>query len=218
MQDQYNSDEWYVSRNGAQHGPITHSELKELLQSRRVSPDDYIWCPDFTDWKPAGEIFAPVRRPPPPPPARGLDNRSPSLLGQQRGRAEPSFDQYEDHGQVAASSVDCPFCGEDVPSGRYVCKGCGASVTYGKMADSSKGLMAVMFVFVGGGGLIGIIVLPLIVGMMFKSSNAALLTALIIAGLIFLGFRKFRSRYRNKVIFTKGLTEKSVPMPGKMPS
>jgi hypothetical protein len=61
--------EWYVSVNGAQHGPMSEAELKGLIQQRRVSPDDYVWCPAFTEWKRAGDAFHSPLRPPPLPSA-----------------------------------------------------------------------------------------------------------------------------------------------------
>ena len=69
MSDRGASAQWYVARGGAQHGPVSESEIRAWLQSRHIGPDDHVWCPDFTEWKRAGEVFAQPLRPPPMPPA-----------------------------------------------------------------------------------------------------------------------------------------------------
>jgi hypothetical protein len=48
--------QWYVSRLGAQDGPFTSSQLKELARNRNISPDDLIWKEGMTDWVPADHV------------------------------------------------------------------------------------------------------------------------------------------------------------------
>jgi len=55
---------WYVFRDGRQYGPITDGKLHDLVQGGQVKQDDYLWCPDFTDWI-RFDILDPVSLTPP---------------------------------------------------------------------------------------------------------------------------------------------------------
>lgn len=41
--------EWYYHRQGIQHGPITKEELKDLIRSGRLSPEDLVWNQEMGD-------------------------------------------------------------------------------------------------------------------------------------------------------------------------
>jgi hypothetical protein len=46
---------WHVAVDGAQRGPLTKSEVLELLRSRRLTGSDLVWGPGLSDWTPVGE-------------------------------------------------------------------------------------------------------------------------------------------------------------------
>lgn len=59
---------WYTGQNGAHAGPFTEADVRGQVQSGTLKPTDYVWCPGWTEWKPAGVVFPAVSAPPPMPP------------------------------------------------------------------------------------------------------------------------------------------------------
>jgi len=48
--------EWYYAKEGQQHGPVTESELIELLRNRTLGPETQVWTQQLKDWCRASEI------------------------------------------------------------------------------------------------------------------------------------------------------------------
>ena len=46
---------WHVAVDGAQRGPLTKSEVLELLRSGKLTGSDLVWGPGFSDWIAVGE-------------------------------------------------------------------------------------------------------------------------------------------------------------------
>lgn len=70
--------EWYLSRDGQSHGPVTDEELRKLVELGHLRPTDYVWRDGFQSWLPASEVpglLAPSPGTPPPfatrPPQQG---------------------------------------------------------------------------------------------------------------------------------------------------
>lgn len=63
--------EWYIAREGAQHGPISDVELRKFLELGHLRPTDLVWCATFTEWKTGQQAFPDSFQPkpaaPPPP-------------------------------------------------------------------------------------------------------------------------------------------------------
>ncbi len=75
MQGGGDQPEWYLSRNGQQHGPISGAELGQLVQQRRIAPSDLVWRTGWPDWYLARDVPGLIPPPPqaaapPPLPAR----------------------------------------------------------------------------------------------------------------------------------------------------
>ncbi|MEO1280353.1 MAG: GYF domain-containing protein, partial [Pseudomonadota bacterium] len=51
--------QWYVARDGQQHGPLTDAEMRLFVQGGHLKPTDLIWKAGFPDWKPAPSVFPP---------------------------------------------------------------------------------------------------------------------------------------------------------------
>ena len=47
---------WHYSLNGEQLGPATASEMREMLESGRMSARDLVWKEGMTDWNPVEEV------------------------------------------------------------------------------------------------------------------------------------------------------------------
>jgi GYF domain 2 len=65
--------EWYLARDGQQHGPLTEDELDKFIELGHLKPTDLLWRAGFDDWRTAAQVFPPLppapQRPEPVPPA-----------------------------------------------------------------------------------------------------------------------------------------------------
>jgi hypothetical protein len=47
---------WHVIIGGERRGPLTEDQVLAYLGDGTLAADDFVWCPDFPNWKRAGEI------------------------------------------------------------------------------------------------------------------------------------------------------------------
>lgn len=59
--------QWFIAREGKQHGPLNDAEMRVFVERGHLRPTDLIWRQGFPDWRPAPAVFAPQRQPAPPP-------------------------------------------------------------------------------------------------------------------------------------------------------
>lgn len=57
--------QWFIARDGKQHGPVSDLEMRKLVELGHLRPTDLIWRQGFPDWRPAPAVFA--SQPPAPP-------------------------------------------------------------------------------------------------------------------------------------------------------
>lgn len=69
---------WYYVGSFGQLGPLTKEQIEELIESRVIERETYVWKAGFPDWTPAGgvveldpafKLVEPFMSPPPPPSA-----------------------------------------------------------------------------------------------------------------------------------------------------
>ncbi|MBP9207741.1 MAG: zinc-ribbon domain-containing protein [Kofleriaceae bacterium] len=62
-------EEWYVSLDGTQHGPLSLAQAQAWIRARPSDADLHCWCEGFDDWLPVDKVshFRGLRRPPPRP-------------------------------------------------------------------------------------------------------------------------------------------------------
>src|SRR3989304_381446 len=60
--------QWYIARDGKQHGPLSDVEMRTFVAQGHLKPTDLIWRPGFADWRPAPAVF-PFQSPEAPSPA-----------------------------------------------------------------------------------------------------------------------------------------------------
>lgn len=102
--------EWYYTKNGAKHGPVTAGELKALAQAGTLSPGDTVWREGMTGWKPAGKVqglFAAsggAKGPPPVPAPTPAAEPAPPAAGPKRGL----FDKLKDAAQQVQTTLQDP--------------------------------------------------------------------------------------------------------------
>lgn len=90
--------QWFIARDGAQHGPLSDAEMKKLVELSYLRPTDLIWRQGFPDWRPALAVFP---RPQAPTMAgAGLAAGADPRTGRPTGPPlnEPSFDRGLEHG------------------------------------------------------------------------------------------------------------------------
>ncbi len=99
--------QWYIARDGNQHGPLSDAEMKKLVELSYLRPTDLIWRQGFSDWRPALAVFPQQQQPAAPAPAPAPTPVQPSLdqgFGQQHSYEpaqshEPSFGTNLSHHQ-----------------------------------------------------------------------------------------------------------------------
>jgi hypothetical protein len=51
-------NDWYYMSKSQKHGPVSSRRLKDLADEGTLLPDDLIWTPAFSEWKPASFLKA----------------------------------------------------------------------------------------------------------------------------------------------------------------
>lgn len=49
--------QWFLARDGKQHGPLSSTELKKLVELGHLKQTDLLWRQGFADWRPAPSVF-----------------------------------------------------------------------------------------------------------------------------------------------------------------
>jgi hypothetical protein len=55
--------QWYIARDGKQHGPISDLELKKLVELSHLKGTDLVWRQGFSDWRTAASVFPNIDEP-----------------------------------------------------------------------------------------------------------------------------------------------------------
>lgn len=73
------SFEWYLARDGQQHGPISAAEMSKIIEMGYLLPTDLVWRQGLADWQAASVAFPPKAAPetPAPPVTPQPPSRSP---------------------------------------------------------------------------------------------------------------------------------------------
>lgn len=86
MSDNESEVTWYIARDGQQHGPLSDAEMRLFVAGGHLRPNDLVWKPGFTDWRPATTVFPPQAAPVPPPPPPSADARQQRSAGDETAR------------------------------------------------------------------------------------------------------------------------------------
>lgn len=60
MSEQNNETQWYIARDGKQHGPLTDIEMRTFVAHNYLRQTDLIWRPGMAEWLPAPTVFPAV--------------------------------------------------------------------------------------------------------------------------------------------------------------
>jgi hypothetical protein len=83
--------QWYIARDGKQHGPLSDVEMRTFVSQGHLKPTDLIWRPGYSDWRPAPAVF-PFQAPEPVSAPRGAATR-PAPSGPARSAPQPAADE-----------------------------------------------------------------------------------------------------------------------------
>ncbi|MDX2259214.1 MAG: DUF4339 domain-containing protein [Hyphomicrobiaceae bacterium] len=102
MNDSTPETQWYIARDGKQHGPISDAEMRAFIEGGYLKEGDLVWRPGFSDWQPAEGVF------PPAPAAAALTSMATNDAkpADARGAAEGSQTRSDD------DTADEPTVGE----------------------------------------------------------------------------------------------------------
>jgi hypothetical protein len=62
-------EQWYLARDGKQHGPLSDTEMQKLVELGHLKAADLVWRPGFPDWRLATTVFPSLAQKPEPAPA-----------------------------------------------------------------------------------------------------------------------------------------------------
>ncbi len=63
MSGQTNETQWYIARDGKQHGPLTDIEMRTFVAHNYLRASDLIWRPGLPEWQTATAVFPDVFQP-----------------------------------------------------------------------------------------------------------------------------------------------------------
>ena len=49
--------QWFIARDGKQHGPLLDAEMRKLVELGHLRANDLVWRQGFPDWRPAVAVF-----------------------------------------------------------------------------------------------------------------------------------------------------------------
>ncbi len=96
MNAQTQDIQWYIAREGKQHGPLTDIEMRTFVAHSYLRPTDLIWRPGMADWQPATSVFPAVFQPPAQVPVPQLQAPAPTApQAQLQSPVTTDFDSEE---------------------------------------------------------------------------------------------------------------------------
>ena len=118
MTGQNNEAQWYIAREGKQHGPLTDVEMRTFVAHSYLRPADLIWRAGMPDWLPAPTVFPAVFQQPMPgqpqmpnpapvsaPAQMTQSQMAQSQMAQQASSGMPSHSSdFESSGKTGASA------------------------------------------------------------------------------------------------------------------
>lgn len=118
--------EWYLARDGQQHGPLSDPELRKFIELGHLHPTDLVWRAGFPEWRTASEVFpetepaAPPPPPPAPPPGEASTAAGIETLAPERPASMGSAGTAKDENQSKTDSTHDDATRNDSPTQRDV--------------------------------------------------------------------------------------------------
>jgi hypothetical protein len=164
------TDEWYYARKGERFGPVPLAKVKSLADKGWLMPDDLVWRPGMTDWRPAVSVKGLFR-------SSLIDSLGSTVDGIVPGRqGTPEKPGRAGGGDSAEAAAEALFDWSEI-SPRHLVAACGGfiaalGIAFTAIAPSSLGLA-----FTLGGLALGAAGLHVELGRLVGQSLANLATA-----------------------------------------
>lgn len=121
--------DWHYIGHYGQLGPLSDSQMAELVTSGVIERETYVWCDGMADWLPAASVpdlaahFAasPIPPTPPPPPPRPFGQRASQIPPSAPPPQVPMYTPQPPPGGFAGSAVyglSNPYPGHLMPAQR----------------------------------------------------------------------------------------------------
>ena len=104
MTEQANDIQWYIAREGKQHGPLSDIEMRTFVAHSYLRQGDLIWRPGMPEWQPAPMVFPAVFQPGAAAPAPAAPPAQATALPSQQTQTS-DFDSGEDYTPAPGRSV-----------------------------------------------------------------------------------------------------------------
>jgi hypothetical protein len=165
MSGQTTDTQWYIAREGKQHGPLSDIEMRTFVAHNYLRATDLIWRPGMTEWTLAPSVFPAVF--PEPNATTAASEPQSELPHEPVAMAEPqlssntsSYDPYQEPSQPDAfetrSRVRDRNAAPDVPRKGIVRRVMVAATSIGALGAIAYGALAyrepLMQMIAGGGG------------------------------------------------------------------
>jgi hypothetical protein len=86
MTAQANDIQWYIARDGKQHGPLTDIEMRTFVAHSYLRVSDLIWRPGMPEWQSAPNVF--------PTAFEGLGQEAKQAVAHTNSAAQPQMPSY----------------------------------------------------------------------------------------------------------------------------
>ena len=112
--------EWYLARDGQQHGPLSDPELKKFIELGHLNATDLVWRAGFPEWRTASEVFPETKPEAIAAAAKQQDDQRQRTLGNiESARAEAKKDEQEQTwAKSAEPAISSNVAGEGDKSAR----------------------------------------------------------------------------------------------------
>lgn len=88
--------QWYIARDGKQHGPLTDIEMRTFVAHNYLRASDLIWRAGMAEWQPAPSVFPAVFPQQPSAPEQEPQPETQSVPGDDAAEITSDFDAVEE--------------------------------------------------------------------------------------------------------------------------
>ena len=189
------ASEWHYMLNGEQQGPVTKSQLQQMIGLGNLKPTDFVWKDGMIDWLEIQNV--------------------PDLATQQPMVQQPMMQQpmMQQNAAGVGQQVFCTNCGASIPQQAAVCVHCGVpnkatsvasnAFSMGPVAPGevkSKSTAAILALLLGGIGLHKFYTGHILLGIIYLIFCPTLIPALVafVEGILYLSAKsdeEFTQKY-----------------------
>lgn len=99
--------DWYLARDGEQHGPLSDAEMRKFVELGHLRETDLVWCAGFDAWRPSSDVFPPAQHRKAVADSAGHDGSGENERAARGAQSEPRRGEHRrskpDHRHASAS-------------------------------------------------------------------------------------------------------------------